>query len=185
MGALYLMQQSSATANQRRGYFRLVSSTDGMTPITGATGTGFLSKNGAAAVATTNSIVEIDAGDTPGRYYIELTQAELDTVGIYQVTYDNGSSLPSGYDAMVIPDNPFSAALTGNQIAEALLKLDLTTVTGEAARSVLNAIRMLRNRKSVNVGTNTVTVYEEDDTTVAFTIVYSGTDPVITDADPT
>lgn len=77
------------------------------------------------------------------------------------------------------------AADAVTEIVDGLLKRDLSAVTGEAARSALNALRMLRNRKSVNTGTNTVTVYKEDDSTSAFTIVYTGTDPVITDADPT
>lgn len=178
-----LMQQSSATAAERRAYLRLTSATDA-SPVTGATGTGFLTKNGAAAAATSGSLVEIDAGDQPGLYYIELTQGELDTVGIYVVTFDDGSSLPATCTIMVVPDNPFAAALTGNDIADAWYKRDWTAISGEAARSGLNALRMLRNRKAVNTGTNTVTVYEEDDSTAAFTIVYTGTDPVITDADP-
>ncbi len=63
-------------------------------------------------------------------------------------------------------------------IAEALLKLDLSTVAGEASRSVLNALRALRNKFSVSGTTYTVT--KEDDTTTAWTATLT-TDP---DADP-
>lgn len=52
-------------------------------------------------------------------------------------------------------------------IATALLTLDLSTVTGEAARSVLNAVRFLRNKWSILLGVLTVT--KEDDTTAAWT----------------
>ena len=52
-------------------------------------------------------------------------------------------------------------------IAEALLKLDLSTITGEASRSVLNAVRFLRNKWSISGGT--LTVRKEDDTTSAWT----------------
>ena len=63
---------------------------------------------------------------------------------------------------------------TQNSIADALLKRDWTAVTGEAARSALNALRAIRNRVRINAGT--LTVYEEDDATPAWTA------PVTTDA---
>lgn len=56
---------------------------------------------------------------------------------------------------------------TATQNADALLKRDWTSVTGEALRSVLNALRFLRNKWSVS-GT-TLTVTTEDDATPAWT----------------
>ncbi len=56
---------------------------------------------------------------------------------------------------------------TANENADALLKRDWTAVTGEAARSVLNALRFLRNKWSVSGATLTVT--KEDDSTSAWT----------------
>lgn len=76
------------------------------------------------------------------------------------------------------------AADAGTEIADALLKRDWTAVTGEAARSALNALRFLRNRWVVS--TNTLTVYEEDDATTAWTAAVTdtvGADPV-TGVDP-
>lgn len=58
-------------------------------------------------------------------------------------------------------------AAVENAIADALLTRDWTSVTGEAARSVLNALRFLRNKWSIVTGTLTVT--EEDDATEAWT----------------
>jgi hypothetical protein len=78
-------------------------------------------------------------------------------------------------------------ALTAGEhtnIADALLKRDWTAVTGEAARSVLNALRFLRNKWSVS-GT-TLTVTEENDATVAWQADLSttpGAEPV-TGVDP-
>lgn len=74
---------------------------------------------------------------------------------------------------------------TAIENADALLKRDWTLVTGAASRSVLNALRWLRNKWSVS-GT-TLTVTEEDDTTTAWTTTLStdaGADPV-TGSDPT
>lgn len=67
----------------------------------------------------------------------------------------------TGTDGVVI------AAATQTSIADTLLKRDWTSVSGEASRSLLNAVRVLRNRFRISGGT--LTVYEEDDTTSAWT----------------
>jgi len=54
-----------------------------------------------------------------------------------------------------------------NSIADAILKRDWSSVTGEAARSVLNALRAIRNKVAESSGT--LTVYKEDDATSAWT----------------
>ena len=71
-----------------------------------------------------------------------------------------------------------------NNIADALLKRDFSAVSGEAARSLINAARFLRNKWSV-AGT-TLTVTKEDDSTSAWTstlVTTPGADP-ITSSDP-
>jgi hypothetical protein len=71
-----------------------------------------------------------------------------------------------------------------NTIADAILKRDFTAITGEASRSLLNAVRFLRNKWSISGSTLTVT--KEDDATTAFTAALttdSGADP-ITASDP-
>jgi hypothetical protein len=59
------------------------------------------------------------------------------------------------------------AADAVTEIADGVLKRDFSAVTGEAARSMLNALRWLRNKWSVS-GT-TLTVTKEDDATTAWT----------------
>ena len=68
-------------------------------------------------------------------------------------------------------------------IGDAVLVRDWTAVTGEAGRSMLNALRALRN-KTARAG-SVLTVYEEDDTTEAWTatLTTSAGDP-ITEVDP-
>jgi hypothetical protein len=56
---------------------------------------------------------------------------------------------------------------TATQNADELLKRDMSAVTGEASRSVLNAMRFIRNGFSTT-GT-TLTVLKEDDATAAYT----------------
>jgi hypothetical protein len=60
-----------------------------------------------------------------------------------------------------------TALPTATANADALLKRDMSVVTGEAARSPLNALRALRNKTSIGAGILTVT--KEDDTTSAWT----------------
>lgn len=55
---------------------------------------------------------------------------------------------------------------TANDIADSLLKRDWNSISGESARSVLNALRILRNKVSEFGGTLTVT--KEDDSTTAW-----------------
>lgn len=82
-------------------------------------------------------------------------------------------------DSYGVPDTT-----TLNAMADAVLKRDWTAVTGEASRSLLNALRFVRNRWSVS-GT-TLTVTKEDDATTAWTATLStdaAADPV-TGSDP-
>jgi hypothetical protein len=72
-----------------------------------------------------------------------------------------------------------------NSFADALLKRDWVAVAGEAQRSLLNAVRFLRNRRRIVAGVLNVT--EEDDTTVAWTanLTTDANAEPITDIDPT
>lgn len=63
---------------------------------------------------------------------------------------------------------------TAAQNAEAQLKFDMSTVTGEASRSPLNALRFIRN--GFSIAGATLTVLKEDDSTAAFTRTVT-TDP--------
>lgn len=69
-------------------------------------------------------------------------------------------------------------------VALAILKQDWTGITGEAARSLLNAARFLRNKWSISGSTLTVT--KEDDSTEAWTATVAGdasADPIVS-SDP-
>lgn len=80
------------------------------------------------------------------------------------------------------------ASTEHTSIADALLKRDWTLVTGEAARSVLNALRFLRNKWVVDLitaTTGTLSVKKEDDSTEAWngTVTAADKNPV-TSIDP-
>lgn len=58
-----------------------------------------------------------------------------------------------------------------NSIADALLKRDMSAVTGEASRSFLNCLRFIRNKWSIV--SSTITITKEDDSTPAWTATLS------------
>lgn len=60
-----------------------------------------------------------------------------------------------------------------SQMVETLLKFDLSTITGEARRSVINALRFLLNKWTIVGGT--LTVMKEDDSTPAWDASVSAT----------
>ena len=109
---MQLFQQSEATAAQRRLFFHAVDATDGITAETGLTGAGRLSKNGAATAASA-SITEIDSTNMPGRYYVELTAAELDTLGIIEFRFKAAACAEVVARGQVVPFDPYDATRMG------------------------------------------------------------------------
>lgn len=85
-----------------------------------------------------------------------------------------GNIVGNNLDAAVSDTATPADVPTANNNADALLKRDWTSITGEAARSVLNALRFIRNGFSTS-GT-TLSVLKEDDSTVAYTRTVT-TDP--------
>ncbi len=82
----------------------------------------------------------------------------------------NAANLPADVDSILADTGTTGvviSAATADAIATALLELDWTGITGESARSMLNALRQVRNR--VVISGSTITVYKEDGTTVAWT----------------
>ena len=89
---MQIIQYLESTSSFRRLFLFLVDATDGITAVTGESGTVRLSRNGLADAESTNSIVEIDATNQPGRYYIELTQAEISSVGPLSYGYKTAAT---------------------------------------------------------------------------------------------
>lgn len=135
---------------------------------------------------------------TSGRVNADVTHwsatavATPDTAGYPKVTIKSGTgtgevSLSSGTVTAGTVNDKTGYAITSTEhtnIADALLKRDMSAVTGESARSPLNALRFLRNKWSASGGT--LTVYKEDDSTSAWTSALTdtaGANP-ITASDP-
>ena len=169
-----------------------------------------ISKDGGAAATATNAPSAITMGNG-AIWKLDLTATEMqagqivvtvidattkavEDQAILIQTYGNASALhafdlDTATQAVTVSDKTGFALTSGEHtnIADAILKRDWSSVTGEAGRSVLNALRFLRNKWSVS-GT-TLTVTKEDDSTSAWTATLtttaaSGAD-VITSSDPT
>ncbi len=163
----------------------MVDSADHVTGKTGLTLTITVSKDGAAFATITPTVTELSSG----WYNLALTTTHTNTLGALALHITSTgadptdladevlTALPGDADANVaaikaktdnLPASPAAVSdiPTAIQNADALLKRDMSAVTGEAARSPLNALRWLRNRWSVVTGT--LNVYKEDDVSVAW-----------------
>ena len=196
-----LLKQSTA----RSVVVLMIDASDHVTGKTGLTLTINASKNGAAFATITPTVTEL----AYGFYTLALTTSQTDTLGdlalhvtatgadptdqVWQVVADlpgAGSTDSANISAIKAKTDNLPAAPaavgdipTATQNADALLKRDMSAVSGEAARSPLNALRWLRNKWSISGGTLTVT--KEDDTTTAWsgTVTQTATNPT-TAVDP-
>jgi len=135
---------------------------------------------GTYAAPTTNKcrFKAVDGTNHPGVYEIQLANARFSVSSARSLLVSvKGVTGLAECDFVVQLDNL-------NEQVDALLTRNLASVTGEAARSVLNALRFLRNKWGISGGT--LTVYKEDDTTSAWTsslTTNAAADPVVT-SDP-
>lgn len=154
--------------------------------------------DGAAFSDCTNEATEI--GST-GIYKLALTSGEMNgdviivqtkssttnAMTVVNVLYTTESTWDEGIDVKAVLADAIATAsfadgamtvakfaadaLTG--FADALLKRDMSAVSGEAARSPLNALRFLRNKFNILAGT--LTVMKEDDSSTAWTAAITTT----------
>lgn len=123
-----------------------------------------------------NAAIDVNAVEVEGLDATDQINAACDTA-LSDYDAPTKAEMDTGLAALNDP--------TANDVADAVLKRDWTSVSGEAARSVLNALRFLRNKWAISG--STLTVKEEDDSTTAWTsdlTVDVDADPV-TASDPT
>jgi hypothetical protein len=199
------------TARNRMIFMLLLS--DHVTGVAGLTLTITASKDGAAFGSISPSVTDRGNGwyalaltsgdtDTLGDLALHITggitAAPTDScdqvvedlpvpAGTIRAEIDSNSTQLAAIIAQtnLLPASPadVSDIPTAVENADALLKRDMSAVTGEAARSPLNALRWLRNAWAVAGGV--LTVKKEDDVSTAWTsaIVTTAGDPV-TSSDP-
>ena len=133
--------------------------------VPGATGLDSeVSKDGGTFTDCTNEAVEI--ATSSGMYYLDLTSTEMnaDTVALMIKTTSVGAKTTP---LVMYPEELGDVRIDVDALADAILKRDFSAVSGEASRSMLNAMRILRNKWDVASGT--LTVKKEDDSTTAWT----------------
>lgn len=104
----------------------------------------------------------------------EVQSEVADALGVYDPPTRAEATSDANSILAALGDVPTNAELAAALVA--LLKLDWTGITGEGDRSMLNALRFIRNRWNTTATPGTLTVYKEDDSTPAWTA------PVSTDA---
>lgn len=102
--------QGEPNTDRRKWIIVLVDSADGVTGKTAQTGQAYISINGGTPTLSTNSIVEIDATNMPGQYYLILTPAEVSTLGFISITMKTASTLAFHDRGFVTYDNPFASS---------------------------------------------------------------------------
>lgn len=149
-----LYKVSEGTAARRRVYVGpLFDATDGFTLETGeAAGQPQLSKNGAAFANTTATLVAIASG----LYYVELTAAELDTVGKIAVRYKSAATREFQVVHEVVAFDPYTAGSAPASAAE---------VWANATRTLTQSASQV----AATVAGQTITVFRGDDLSIAIT----------------
>lgn len=134
------------------------------TPVVHAVGDTQIKKDEATFENTVNAFVY----EGNGIYSLTLTAAEKQAARIV-VTIIDRSDPKEWEDQCIVVDTygHVSAQHTLAAVADAVLGRNLASVTGAAAKSLLNAARFLRNKWHIVGGT--LTVYEEDGTSPAWT----------------
>lgn len=172
---------------------------NGIEATGGATGNGIHARGGATSGDGINAAAQtsgdgMELAGAGGGLDLNATTTDSLAVNVTQISGDStaADNMEADYDgtgynksASTIGTATALSSTERNNIADALLKRDWTAVTGEAARSVLNALRFVRNKWSIS-GT-TLTVTKEDDSTSAWTATVTtdaAADPV-TGSDPT
>jgi len=129
---------------------------------------------------TSGGFIEKDASGTPGFYEIGIPNNALVSGADWVVMQLKGTGIvPVPIEIQLTGYDPGDAGSLG----DAFLLRDWTAVTASVpARSVLNALRHIRNKWSISGATKTV--YKEDDSTTAYTTTVqtdAGANPITSD----
>ena len=113
---MYQIKQSEATAARRRIPILFVSSTDGYSPVTPTSPAAYISTNGGTFVATTNAVTleTLAAGQSAtGCYYLELTAAEVGTLGVINVNVQSTNARQFNAVVQVMAYDAYAATNLG------------------------------------------------------------------------
>lgn len=143
---------TASTSGLSISYWRQGGSATSVSPIALASVTSLYSSGGFIEISSTlqKGIYRLDVPNAAFASGADWVRIQVYTGSTYEYNYT--------YYLYTDPKTTF---------ADALLNRDMSAVSDTTARSPLNALRLLRNKHSVASGT--LTVYEEDDSTSAWT----------------
>lgn len=134
----------------------------------------------AAATPTVAGVPEVDLTHVAGAT-TNVSALATNVDAILTDTADMQPKLGTPAGASISAD--IADLPTATENADALLKRDMSAVTGESTRSPINALRAIRNK--VAIASGTMTVYKEDDSTSAWTAAVATSDTApISSVDP-
>lgn len=123
------------------------------------------------AVGLASANLDTQVGDIPTNAELATALGTADDATLAAIAALNNLSQANVRTAVGLAsanlDTQIDTLPTAIENADALLKRDMSAVTGESARSPLNSFRFNRNR--FTIAGSTLTVFKEDDSTVAWT----------------
>lgn len=166
----------------------LVDEVDGITPETGITGQVRLSKVGGASALSTNSLVEIDATNMPGSYYIQLTVAEVDTLGLIFMQFKDAATATWLDYVQIVDYDPYDLLVEVNAEVVDGLNVDQYAEPGQdappATASLVDMVNRMykqwRNKNVMNAAGTLIELYNDDGSTVGQKRVTSEAAGVVT-----
>jgi len=136
---MLLFKVSESTAVRRRVPIHCVDVTDGYTPEAGeAGGQPQIAKLGGVTPAFANTggvLVNISSG-TNGSYYVELTAAELDTIGTFIVRYKSANTREFQVVCQCVSFDPYDATALGISRLDAAISACSTLTTADIVTQV-------------------------------------------------
>jgi hypothetical protein len=93
--------------------FMLVSSSDHIAGLTGATPLVYVSKNGGTAAVPAGTVSEVDSVHSPGLYKLVPTSADTGTGGSLHLYASAAGADPADRDVQIVAYDPFDANLLG------------------------------------------------------------------------
>jgi hypothetical protein len=133
---------SESVQARRRSYFHAVTGSNGLTPMTGLTGRVFYSKLGGTPTSSLNAVTEIGAASMPGRYYIDWTATEANTIGSLQYRFAGTGSAEVIGDVKIVAFDPWNSQSGAPEVWAAttrtLTNLDTSSIWTAPTRTLTN-----------------------------------------------
>jgi hypothetical protein len=114
-----LIKAGETTAALKAIPFRLVATSDGFSPVTGATVTIKRRLNGTNGSGA-GTVTEVSSTDHPGVYLYNPDAAEIASTGSLIITPSATGAAAVSYEALIVTEDPYASAATTAAIADAV-----------------------------------------------------------------